>query len=338
MKRFISLYLLLSLCIAFFESPAQDAHFSQFYNLPTWLNPANNGNFRGDYRLTAIYRNQWNSISEPFTTFAGAIDGKAPFKEVTELSLGISFLNDQAGAGNLNITQGLIHAAYHFALNRDSNLFVHSGVQLGFHSRQLDFNRFTFDEQYRNSLFSPSNSISETFGENSFTELLLNGGISFSYQQDLRNQYELGLGIFNLNQPNQSFLSETIPLDNRTTLYLRAQQQLNEKLNLEPSLLYSTQSEFQEIVIGSNLRYYLDHNITHGTNVAAGIWLRLEDALIPYVDVNYKQYQIGVSYDINISDLEVASNQKGGIEISLRYIFSNYKPTLRRFKQCPRFI
>ena len=37
-----------------------DPHFSQYYVYPSWLNPALTGAFDGDYRVSGIYRNQWN--------------------------------------------------------------------------------------------------------------------------------------------------------------------------------------------------------------------------------------------------------------------------------------
>jgi hypothetical protein len=53
---------------------AQDIHFSQFYVSPLLQNPANAGYFNCNYRFTAIYRSQWNSITVPYKTFAGSYD------------------------------------------------------------------------------------------------------------------------------------------------------------------------------------------------------------------------------------------------------------------------
>ena len=53
--------LLVALCLCSTQSlVAQDIHLSQFYETPILRNPALIGLFNGDYRIQAVYRNQWN--------------------------------------------------------------------------------------------------------------------------------------------------------------------------------------------------------------------------------------------------------------------------------------
>ena len=47
---------------------AQDIHFSQFYASPLTLNPSLTGNFDGLMRFGGNYRNQWASVSVPYST------------------------------------------------------------------------------------------------------------------------------------------------------------------------------------------------------------------------------------------------------------------------------
>jgi hypothetical protein len=51
---------------------AQDLHFSQFFNSPLTTNPANTGFIPdADFRLGALYRNQYSSIlSTPYKTIS----------------------------------------------------------------------------------------------------------------------------------------------------------------------------------------------------------------------------------------------------------------------------
>jgi len=48
---------------------SQDIHFSQFNFAKMAINPAMTG-IHADLAVTLQYRNQWNSISAPFTTYA----------------------------------------------------------------------------------------------------------------------------------------------------------------------------------------------------------------------------------------------------------------------------
>ncbi|MCB9047123.1 MAG: type IX secretion system membrane protein PorP/SprF [Chitinophagales bacterium] len=53
---------------------AQDVHFTQFNAAPLILNPAFTGNFDGKMRASAIYRDQWRSVTVPFKTIAISVD------------------------------------------------------------------------------------------------------------------------------------------------------------------------------------------------------------------------------------------------------------------------
>jgi hypothetical protein len=54
--------------------------------------------------------------------------------------------------------------------------------------------------------------------------------------------------------------------------------------------------------------------------------MRRKDAAIVSAGVDYNNLNVGVSYDFNTSDLDRASNGKGGYEISLIYIIRKVKP------------
>ena len=69
---------------------AQDIHFSQFFNTPLAQNPANIGQFRGNYRMGAVYRQQWRSVTVPYSTFGMGGDA-ASFLGVDGLGLGYEF-------------------------------------------------------------------------------------------------------------------------------------------------------------------------------------------------------------------------------------------------------
>ena len=64
-KTVIIFYFLMS-----FLAQGQDVHFSQFYNSPLTINPANVGAFNGDIRAHSNYRNQWSSIQSAYKTYS----------------------------------------------------------------------------------------------------------------------------------------------------------------------------------------------------------------------------------------------------------------------------
>ena len=44
---------------------AQDIHFSQYFNSPLSLNPAQTGNFDGNWRIVGNTRDQWRALNYP---------------------------------------------------------------------------------------------------------------------------------------------------------------------------------------------------------------------------------------------------------------------------------
>ena len=63
---------------------AQDIHFSQLTMSPLTYNPAMTGRFFGDMRGLANYKNQWQNVGSPYTTYAVAYDMKVNQKNGTK--------------------------------------------------------------------------------------------------------------------------------------------------------------------------------------------------------------------------------------------------------------
>jgi hypothetical protein len=74
------------------------------------------------------------------------------------------------------------------------------------------------------------------------------------------------------------------------------------------------------------------------TTITGGILYRWDDAIIPVVQLELSKLIIGTSYDINISKLVVASQYRGGFELTIAYKdFLNTRKSERRQVMCPRF-
>ena len=96
MRQLLNIFIILILahCVS-----AQDIHWSQFNDNPIFQNPGNAGNFNGDYRFVANYRDQWRSVTVPFTTLSLSADGK--LDKHKNLGYGILFFHDVVGDGSL---------------------------------------------------------------------------------------------------------------------------------------------------------------------------------------------------------------------------------------------
>ena len=316
---------------------AQDIHFTQFNRSYQNLNPALAGSFVGDYRFHGNFRNQWASISEPYRTFSAAVDASHPIVQLPQLGIGLVFINDEAGVGGLKNTAVNSNFSYSIKVDQDSTWIAKTGLQLGFSVRSVNFNRFTFDNQYTGRVFDPNLSTGEDFERNSLTHLNLGTGFGLEHRLSSTDKIEIGLSAMNLNNPNLSFDNQAARLDVRTNFYIISQFQLNDQLSLLPSLLWTSQDKYREFLLGSELRYRFE-NQSSFSNLYGGLFMRTGDALLFTAAIDYDNWNLGLSYDVNISELQTASNRRGGLEISVTYIFKKYIPNLRRYKVCPTFM
>jgi hypothetical protein len=57
--------------------------------------------------------------------------------------------------------------------------------------------------------------------------------------------------------------------------------------------------------------------------ISLGAYYRIGDAIIPSLLLEFGSFAIGMGYDVNISRLKAATQARGGMEISIRYINPN---------------
>src|ERR1700761_7009157 len=95
--------LIATLALSHRAAIAQDIHFTQFDAVPLVINPAFTGNFDGQYRAAAIYRNQWQSVTVPYVTYGASFDLPIVHDLTHDdyLAAGAQVYKDQAGDANL---------------------------------------------------------------------------------------------------------------------------------------------------------------------------------------------------------------------------------------------
>ena len=320
-----------ALALSLQTAQAQDIHFTQFTAAPLVVNPAFTGNFDGMARVTAIYRNQWASVTVPYLTYGASIDAPILHDLSVDdvLAVGLQVYKDQAGDANLSNFTGLLSIAYHKYLGGsggDPNKVLAVGLQGGYSQKTLDLSKLYFGDEYVNGTFQPGTSYEYQLGLlNQVKYYTVNAGISFSHKPSDKFAYTLALGANNLNTPADGFSKEKsnqVGLDMRYTGQLGMIWNLSERFSLRPAVLYQNQASANEVIAGNEF-YYLAGNpefSQYSTGFFVGGWYRTGDAVMATAGVEFKGIRVGVAYDYNISDLNTASNGNGGFEISIRYI------------------
>lgn len=316
----------------------QDIHFSQFNASPMNLNPGLAGQFDGDFRLVANHRNQWRSVTKPYRTTGGSVDARKPLN-LKNIGAGISMYTDKAGDSELSTLQLNLAASYLLNVSKDSLHSVSLGVQTGLTHRKINYGDLNFDAQYQNGIYNPSAGTGEAFARDSRTYLNLNLGATWMWHMAHRKEITAGIALHNLNKPKQSFYNDNeITLDMRWTVHATAAWKVTEKIDVIPSVLFMNQGPHREITLGTLGRYRIKDFPGIYRAVFAGWHGRTRDAGYLTAGLEYDNWRVGLSYDFNLSSLNVASNARGGFEISAIYIFRKDKQRRIIHKICPDFI
>jgi type IX secretion system PorP/SprF family membrane protein len=320
---------------------AQDPHFSQFFASPLTLNPAFTGKFDGDFRVAGNYRNQWPTINRAYTTGTVSIDFPILQKMIPEndrWGLGLMGFTDKSAAGALAFNYFSVSTAYHKGLDEDGYHQLSAGFQGTYSDMVINTSKLTFEDQLTSSGFTGVTH--EAFGGATLkTDYFdMNAGLLYSASTTDRSNFYAGVSAYHINRPKQTFTNNgEYVLDPRATFHAGGFFPVGDITTLHLSALYSTQAGAHETLVGGAFQFAAtsDDNPANDVNFYAGAWMRLGDALIPYVGVDWNDLRLGATYDINTSSLKTASQGRGGIEISLIYI--HHPSTGGKGIPCPRF-
>ncbi|NQX96680.1 MAG: PorP/SprF family type IX secretion system membrane protein [Flavobacteriales bacterium] len=317
---------------------AQDIHLAQSNMTPLLVNPANAG---AEYTMRGIlnYRNQWGSVSEPFVTMMASFDmnlKKAKRgKRLGYFAGGIYMFKDEAGSSEMKTTQFNLSVAYHINLNEKHTLGL--GVQGGYFQRSANTQSLSWGNQFDGYQYNQAISTGEgtnftgfSFGATDYTSGIV---WTFRNKENFFSDNSLlitsGISLHHLTKPDFE-TQHLVPdqLHYRFIWHGNAIVSLNSKLSALPYVLYSKQGPIHEILFGSDVLYKLKNTYKHTGEdntmaVGGGLFYRWNDAIIASIILQYSNYTLGFSYDINTSSLNNATNKNGGFEFSLRYVYPN---------------
>ena len=324
---------------------AQDPGFSQFFASPMTLNPALTGKFSGVMRVAGNYRNQWPAINNAFITSTISVDAPILANKLREndtWGVGVMAMTDKTASGILNDNYFALSTAYHLALDEDGYHSIGLGFQGTYGNQSLDGTRLTFEDGLQLDgtwLRSPSEAINSEFVSVHYFDMGI--GALYNASTNGNNNYYFGASAYHLNHPKVSFLGvDTINVPTRLTFHGGGFFPIpGSPSTLYVSGLVNDQAGAREYVLGGAWQIAASTDETNPVNFYAGVWGRFTnnttDAVIPYVGLDYSNFSLGITYDVNISSLQTASQNRGGIELSLIYI--QKASNGHHFVPCPRF-
>jgi len=317
---------------------AQDVHFSQYYLSPLSLNPANTGNFKGDFRLFGNYRSQWRTLDKGYNTYSAGGDMNF-FPKNVNVGAGMILLSDLS-AQNLSVTKILPSGAVHLKLG---GFKVHAGIQPGIVIKSIDFYKHSFPNQlnWNTGYFDNTLPNIETDVAQRFTYLDVNIGTSISRKFG-KWEPVFGFAAFHINRPRESFLTDkTNKLPVRQAYNMELNYDLTKYVILHLHSLYGYTTKASDWVTGLNVEYILQRHPFFTNSVFAGfMWRdgfnRNFDAGIATIGLNYSYYTIGFSYDVTRSQLKTSVDSRGAYEIAIIYRGKSTRIS-RKVIPCDRF-
>lgn len=314
----ITLFFFFCLVISF-AAYSQDPVFSQFYATSTYINPSLSG-LSNEVKLSTNYRKQWVSSPANFTTYAATAE--LPF-ENSNSSLGIQFINDQAGENILNNTT--FNVIYSHKLKINNKWQFRGGIQAAVGQRSINSGELVFEDQL--ALYDGVISSSQ---ENLSNERRYYPDFSAGFSL-LSKKIYLGLAMHHLNRPLLSFVDEHPNyLEQKNTLHggVKMNKHNSHHSYYSPNFIIQQQGENITFSIGN---YFKRKSLT------AGMWYRIDQAVIFSLGVEFNDLQIGYSSDFSVSNM-ISPGMSHEISIAV-FINRNSNPRTKREELvfCPTF-
>ena len=342
------------------EATSQDIHFTHFRMAPLSVSPALTGSFRGTYRISAIYRDQWRSVqnSSPYKTpfISAEVNLFGDVLMANDwISGGISFVSDRTGSLNYKRQLTNLNVGYHISFDKDySNVF---SIGASYGSGTEGFNTLNVSTP---SSLENNGVVRENFGadqEGNVDQTFSDLSIGVAYKTQINDQgdlFRIAITGAHLTAPNVSLIGGSrivdpmnpnpipnpdpnagreVGLQRRMTLMAEASLLTTDKVRVNPALLYQTKGGFSELVLQGTADYLLDPQ--KGTVVTGGLGYRLNDAFELIGGIQIKDLRFGISYDLTTSSFTEAGG--GAFELSVGYVGRIYKsPDVKPVIFCPR--
>jgi type IX secretion system PorP/SprF family membrane protein len=322
---------------------AQDIHWSQPQAGLLYMNAAFTG-INSGFSANMNYRDQWYSLNAGFKTYMLGTDYRLGKNHTDRsvFSIGGVFFNDIAGGGKYTVSNGGITMSCILKAGQRTRI----GGGLGYNRVRtaLQANTLSWGSQFDGQKYDPSLTSGELENRVAVSYSDLNAGVSYIYEEKdvtaIRNHMMLmaGYSVNHFNRPRQLIVGGNDRLSMKHSFYLNAVLPLNPKISLKPVIFFYREGTMQEITAGSLVSYVLAkpsriRSSRKEPSLSMGALVRVNDAVIPTMEFSKDDLVFGISYDVNISKLSIASRFRGGLELSVRYIASTIKKSEAQAKK-----
>jgi len=324
----------ISLLFLFFGATAQiDPTFSQALMSPIILNPASTGVFYGGARLSSNYRQQWATVTQPYTTMQVTFD-----KPIIDniwvndfVALGVSIRSDNAGVSNFLDNSVKLMVSYGKALDPRERNFVTVGFEGGASQKSITFSGLNWESQFDRVGFNQVLPTGEPFIDEQANSGIakihtdFGMGVQYVYNDEETKLLKVGVAVQHITKPTYEILGNEVSVYRRINFHADYRYKPNgSTLTMWPKVLYSIQGPSRLLYIGADLEWLLQQagNITGSVkeiSFALGPYYRHREGISIQSRLQVGGMIVGASYDFNLNTLRNATNLLGGPEIMVIY-------------------
>ncbi|MBK7009234.1 MAG: PorP/SprF family type IX secretion system membrane protein [Saprospiraceae bacterium] len=320
----------------------QDAHFTQYYQVPAYVNPALVGNFNGLFKVGMNYRDQWRpALDRPYATFTAT--GESKFlvgqRDPDVAALGIMFFSDRISKYDLNTTQIALTGSYHKLLDKKTKQYIGLGYQAAIFQKSLNYEDLTFGDQF-NAIDAYSNETLEILPGNNLGFFDMSLGVDYSYTSTSNKEFNAGISVFHLTSPNISFFAQEDPvdkdlninavLDPRWSAHASYSLPTSDAFSFQTRALFMSQDQHKLYVLSTLFTY--NNPKSEGKKFYFGPAFRFSnrldktslEAIMLTIGYDFKGLNLGLSYDYNTNDLFNDRYGMSTFEVSINY-FGQYE-------------
>lgn len=341
--------LLTGMLAASFQVMAQDIHFTQTAQTPLLINPAAAGVYNGWERVIINHRNQWLGAGTQFMTTSVAADinlFKSPRNDRAHMGVGIMFFNDVGGDANFGHRKGSLTLSGILPMGGNGHI-LSAGIQAGMGNRSGNAGALSFRSQWDGEKFNQLYITGEENKLHAFNYFDASAGLYYVYdggqstfQRNREFRFQLGFSGYHLNAPELKFSGggSTERLYRKYVGHIGVLSEIGtSKMSIDANAIQIMQGPHMETMFGLMMRYRFEDGtkITGNSQdafFAFGCYARLKDAIMPSIMIDWKGFQLGISYDVTVSAMRKAYSG-GSLEFSLSYVNRNHAlfKTRRRF-------
>jgi len=270
MKRKITLLILINFLLTC-GLTAQDFDFSQWYNNPTYYNPAYVGLTKG-MKARFTYRRQMVKIPANFQTYSFSAD-IAERNLPGAGGLGIIVANHNASQGLVNHT--IVGFMPSVRITIADYMIMQLGIQAAWVQKKINYDGLIFPDQLdpRYGNIYPTSFMAPNTNKVSYADFT--AGMLFQFKGDNVSGV-VGGSLAHLTRPNESFYEGSSPLQRKWVAHIDLIWDIQENrgyykrasgFKINPGFIFQSQSKLSTFAFGSNFYF---------TNIYIGLWYKNE--------------------------------------------------------------